>query len=195
MDKPVEIYAVQESGVSGSWEWFVSMSSNQDGTYRLVVDQVLWDGDEESEPASYELTTFNTGEQLFEFLQSTWQQEHGEGLEEGDWQAIETTIRKFDEHLANEVNRQSRTVFGHVEPVKSESQMQIAHCIEAATWEKSTYAGGGAMWAAIAERKKVVEAVSAYVRDYYAQKGEVPEGQHQVKELIVTFTEKSRPSP
>ena len=195
MDKPVEIYAVQKLSVSGSWEWVACMSSNQDGTYRLVVDQVLWDGDEEPEPASYELTTFNTGEQLIEFLHSTWQQEHGDGLEEGDWQAIETNIRKFDEHLANEVNHQSRTVFGHVEPVNSEGQMQIHHCIEAATWEKNSYYGCGAMWASIAERKKAVEAVSAYVRDHYAQRGEVPEGKHQVKELTVSFPEKSRPSP
>ena len=178
MNDLIEIYAAHESGVSGSWEWVVSMSSNQDGTYRLVIDQVLWDSDEDAEPATYELTTFNTGEQLFQFLQSTWQEEHCEGLEERDWQDIETNIRKFDENLADQVNHES------------EKQALIQRCVEGATWEQNLRAGRGAMWAAIADRPKMIEAVSSYVRDYYALKECVPEGEHQVQEKIVTFPKK-----
>lgn len=190
MSDLIEIYAAHESSVSGSWEWVVSMSSNQDSTYRLVIDQVLWDSDEDAEPATYELTTFNTGEQLFQFLQSTWQKEHCAGLEERNWQDIETNIRKFDENLANQVNHQSKIEFGHIESVKSEKQALIQHCVECATWERPPRSGGGAMWAAIADRQKMVDAVSAYVRDYYALKECVPEGEHQVQEKIVTFPKK-----
>ena len=87
MSDLVEIYAVNESGVSGSWEWAIYLAANDDGSFRLLLGQQIWDGEDDEddeEPCSFELPSFRTGSELLEFLQKSWVAEHAQLLDEAE---------------------------------------------------------------------------------------------------------------
>lgn len=193
MKNIIPIYSVHESGATDSWEWSVYLVKNNKDSYQLLIHQVLWDGEEDFEPGSYELSSLSTGSELFEFLQSAWKNAHEQGLDEEAWQEIVNSIQKLDALLANQVQQAAHLEFGNVDPVKSIEQLLIEQCIEGAAWDHQTFSGGGAMWGAFADRQRVQKAVSAYVRAYYAQHGNAPEGPHKILEKSVTFSNLSKP--
>ena len=119
MSKQVEIYAVNESGASDSWQRVISLSVNDDASFSLRMDQVIWESADDGEGASHALDKFKTGAELFSFVQSFWDEDHGEGLSEEAWQEIEANIRGIDAGLADEVHQAVRVTFGHEVPAKS----------------------------------------------------------------------------
>lgn len=187
MTKPVEIYSAHESGVSDSWQWVVTLSRHDTGSFKLSVDQVLADTTEDVEGLSYELSVFRTGAELFEFVHSSWINDHEDGLGEQDWQKIVSNVREFDQHLADQVGQAVQLGFNPTEPQKSIEQLQIENCIDGATWERYTHSGGGAMWAALDDRKKMDQAIAAFVKEYFRQHGATPQGLHFVLDKQVTF--------
>jgi hypothetical protein len=183
-----QLYAMYESGATGSWEWVVTLSPNEEGrSFRVSIDQVLWDAEDDAEGAFYELPTCVTGDELFEFIDGVWNDEHGEGLTEEAWQEIEVNVRKLDARLAEQLHQFVQISFGHEEAEKSGEQLQIDQCIEGAIWKRNEYSGGGAMWAAIADSKRMREAISTYVRTHHAEKRQLPEGKHLILDREVTF--------
>lgn len=69
MIESAQLYAMYESGATGSWEWVVTLSPNEEGrSFRVCIDQVLWDAEDDAEGAFYELPTCVTGDELFEFI-------------------------------------------------------------------------------------------------------------------------------
>jgi hypothetical protein len=177
-----------ESGVSDSWEWVVTLSPNDQGhSFRICIDQVLWDAEDDAEGAFYELSTCSNGDELFEFIDGVWQDEHAEGLTKEAWQEIELNVRKMDARLAEQLHQCVKKSFGHVEQGKIDEQLKIDQCIERAIWKRNEYSGGGAMWAAIADSKSMREAISTYVRTHHAEKSQLPEGKHLILDREVTF--------
>jgi hypothetical protein len=189
MSKEVEIYSVNESGVSDSWQWAISLSVNNDASFSVRMDQVIWESADEGEGASHALDKFKTGAELFSFVQSFWDEDHGEGLSEEAWQEIEANIRGIDARLADDVRQALRVAFGHEVPAKSQAQEAIERCVAGATWAGESRAGGGAMWAALADRKQMEQALGEFVKAHHGQHGRVPEGVHVVLGKSVTFAE------
>lgn len=189
MNEPIEIYAVHESGASDSWQWIVSLARNDGQSYRLLVYQVLWDSTDENEGACYELLSLSTGEELVEFVQSVWMNDHDDGLSEQDWQQVESSIRKIDRHLAAQVGQAVQIALGHVEPEKSSKQRQIDSCISGATWGRNAYSGAGAMWASLAEKQKMNQALTAFVKEHLTQHGTTPKGTHLILGRDVNFAD------
>jgi len=193
MTEHVEIYSVHESGVSDSWQWVVMLSRHDTGGFRMSIDQVLWDSSEDGEGVGYELPVFTTGAELFEFAQSSWLNDHEEGLNEEDWRQIESNVRAVDKKLAEQVGQVVQLAFGHKAIEKTSEQLQIEKCIDAATWERNAHAGGGAMWAALAETKQMNQAVTVYVQEHHNQHGTTPQGTHLISGKEVTFTAAALP--
>lgn len=189
MNEPIEIYEVHESGASDSWQWIVSLTRNDGQSYRLLVYQVLWDSTDENEGACYELSSFSTGAELVDFVQSAWMNDHDDGLSEQDWQQVESSIRKIDRHLAAQVGQAVQIAFGHVEPEKSSKQRQIDSRISGATWARNAYSGGGSMWAALADKNKMDQALTAFVKEHLTRHGTTPKGTHLVLGKEVTFAD------
>lgn len=189
MNDYTEIFSADESGASDSWQWIVSLARNDGQSYRLLVYQVLWDSTDENEGACYELPTFSTGVELVEFVQSVWMNDHDDGLSEQDWQQVESSIRKIDPHLAAQVGQAVQIAFGHVEPEKSSKQRLIDSCISGATWARNAHSGGGAMWAALADKKKMDQALTTFVKEHLTRHGTTPKGTHLVLGQEVTFAD------
>jgi hypothetical protein len=192
MTKNVEIYSAHESGVSDSWQWLVMLSRHDTGSFKLSVEQVLADSTEDQEALSYELPVFSTGAELFEFVESSWMNDHEEGLSLEDWLQIERDVRGLDQHLATQVGLAVRLAFNPKAPEKTIEQLQIEQCIDGATWERHTHSGGGAMWAALEDKKKMNQAVSIFFKEYLRQHGTMPQGSHLVLDKEVTFPKPSR---
>lgn len=188
MTQHVEIYSVHESGVSDSWQWVVTLSRHGTGSFRMAIDQVLWDSSDEAEGVGYELPVFSTGAELFEFAQSSWLNDHEEGLNEEDWRQIESNVRAVDQHLAEQVGQAVQLAFGPLAREKTSEQLQIEKCIDAATWARNAHAGGGAMWAALAETKEMNQAVTVYVQEHHKRYGTTPQGTHLISGKEVNFT-------
>jgi hypothetical protein len=185
--KEAQIYSLEESGVTDVWQWVISLSENDDTSFSLKMDQVIWESADDGEGASHALDKFKTGAELFSFVQSFWDEDHGEGLSEEAWQEIEANIRGIDVRLADEVRQATLVAFGHEVTAKSREQEAIDHCVASATWAREARSGGGAMWAALADRKQMDQALGEFVKAHYGQHGRVPEGVHVVLGKSVTF--------
>lgn len=189
MTEQVEIFSVHESGASDSWQWVITLSRHDTVSFSLSIDQVLWDSADDGEAVGYELPVFSTGAELFDFLQSTWLNDHEEELSAEDWLQIQSNLRAVDQHLAEQVGQAFQMSTGDTELGKSSEQLQIEKCIDAATWERNTYSGGGAMWAAVTDKKKMDHAVAVFVTDHHSQHGATPQGTHVILDKEVTFPE------
>ncbi len=187
MSDLVEIHTVYESGFSGSWEWVIYLASNDDGSFRLLLGEHIWDGEDDEEPRSFELPSFRTGSELLEFLQKSWVAEHDQLLDEADLQEIVRGIQKFDAGLGEQVLQAIKDSDEEAESGKTGVELLMERCAEGARWKKPAPSGGGAMWYAIADYRKMSSAVSEYVNFYYSQHGVLPEGVHSVLEREVTF--------
>ncbi|MFC7410238.1 hypothetical protein [Hydrogenophaga atypica] len=189
MDEYREIFSVHESGASDSWQWIVSISRIDIVNYRLLVYQVLWESADEDEGAFYELSAFCSGAELFKFVQSVWVNDHEEKLREEDWKQIELNLRAIDHDLADQVREAVQLAFEHVEPQESSEKQQIESCIKSATWKRNIYSGGGAMWAALADGKRMEQALSDFVREHHSRHGVTPQGVHLICGKEVTFSD------
>ena len=189
MTEYTEIFSADESGASDSWQWVFSMARNDGASYKMLVYQVLWDSTDESEGTCYELPSFNTGTELFEFVQSAWMHDHDETLHEEEWQQIESNIRRIDGNLADQVRQAVQIAFGHVEPEKTEEQRQIDNCISDAAWARNSYSGGGAMWASLADKQKMDQALTTFVKEHFTRYCTTPKGTHLILGREVTFAD------
>ena len=181
------IYEAFESGFTGSWQWTIFISKNDDGSYQLFIDQSIWDSNDDAEPVSYKLVSFRTGIKLFDFLQSTWYGAHWEELDIGAWQEIISNIGKLDSDLAAQVMQALQINGDDILPIKTAEVLAIEHCAKSARWDKLLYSGGGEMWATISESRKMQDAVLRYVTNYYQQRKKLPEGEHKIIDITVTF--------
>lgn len=178
---PAKILERHESGASDSWSWEAWLSRSSDGSYRAELRQQLWDGDEDTEPSVYESHPLRSGREFFEFLQSSWINEHEEPLDEEAWGEVVESVESVDAALAGEI----RTAVGEEfdepvdEPLRSPTALQ--RCVAGATWERTQHSGGGAMWARIAESRRANQALAFFVHTFQNAHGTLPRGPHHVR--------------
>jgi hypothetical protein len=187
MSDPLQLYSIHESGAIGSWEWTVQLFQNADGSCRAVLEQMLWEDAGDAEAGFYELEKFSHGAELVEFLQDAWSNDHEEALDDVAWQEMVNALGAKHGPLASQVSRAVQVMTAKADSVRKSELTLVDRCIQAAVWERDRYSGGGAMWAAIGEGRRMHDAISAYVRKYHGQHGVVPEGRHEILGKAVTF--------
>jgi hypothetical protein len=129
-----------------------------------------------------EIEGFASGDELFNFLDEAWSQENEERLDEANWEEIVTAIETVDARLATEVAQATQRNFN---PPDTDSPPMpltpLQRSVAGATWAHTSFGGGGAMWAAIAERTQGGKAIALFAQRYLQTHGVLPQGEHRVR--------------
>lgn len=169
-----------ESGTDDSWAWVATLTIAAHGRRRLCLEQVPGERTEDWIDSSYELEPVDDGQELFEFLQSSWAADHFEGLSEEQWLSIGSKIEAIDPALADEIRKAIQDQFDpDPQPADPDAEAFDAF-IRGATFEKTPGGGGGAMWAGIADNLRARSAIRAYCQTYQREHGQLPKGTHRV---------------
>lgn len=179
--QPARILYVSESGVVDSWTWEAWLSRTADGSYSAELAPVVDETADDGELRAYQLSSFRVGQELFDFLESSWLNDHEDPLEEAHWSEIVESIRPFDIALAEEVRDARERWLKELDNDDPEPATAMQRCIAAATWKRTTYSGGGAMWAAIGESQRGRAAIASFVQEYFKAHNRLPSSSHQVR--------------
>lgn len=180
----VVILSVVESGAVDGWEWVATLKNPGTDNRTLELEQVPWVRDPEWMDTHFVLEPVVSGAELFEFMESHWSDAHCEGLSEEQWDYIVQEIGKVDPVLAGEVRQAVKDEFDLEPPPVESEQEAFEEFLQKATFEKTSFGGGGAMWAGLAENMRAADAIAFYCRRYREQHGRLPQGTHRV---TVTF--------
>jgi hypothetical protein len=156
-----EILRVYESGVVDDWEWVGTLSDLGGGQYAFLLEQVP----QVECSDSHFLEQFSTGDELVEFVQGAW----WEGSFEY-WPEVIQGIAAIAQPLALEVIQA-------LEESELDKPSPEKEWAARATWERRTFGGGGAQWAAIAEGLRGRAAILHYIR----QCEKLPTGLHRIR--------------
>ena len=136
------------------------------------------------EGAVHALSSFRGGQELFAFLGESWLIDHEDALDEGDWMEIVNAVRPLSSRMAKELHEAWLGSISESTQERTTDDDSVADCIRSATWQRKERAGGGAMWASIAENLRGRAAIDFFVRRYLETYGKLPSGHHHVR---VTF--------
>ncbi len=178
----VKVFEVCEAGATDSWAWQVWLSAAPDGSYCAELIQVPWEDGVEG--AVHALSSFRGGQELFAFLGESWLIDHEDALDEGDWMEIVNAVRPLSSRMAKELHEAWLGSISESTQERTTDDDSVADCIRSATWQRKERAGGGAMWASIAENLRGRAAIDFFVRRYLETYGKLPSGHHHVR---VTF--------
>lgn len=174
-----DILNAHEYGATDSWEWVGTLVKKSDGVFSFELYQILSTEGGEDGPNCHSLDQFTSGDELFEFIQGAWREETFEGLAEDQWQEVVHALDYADTSLAAEVAAAIKAEFHEeAEPQKPSTAEMLA---KSAIWERTKFGGGGAQWAAIAERLRAGVAIQFYVDHYLKTHGKLPHGEHSVR--------------
>lgn len=177
---PVRILNVYEYGAVDSWSWEAWLSGTPAGSYSAELFQVVDEAADDGAGGTYELPSFRTGQELFEFLESSWRTDHEEPLEEIHWSEIIESIRPVDAALANEIDAARQRALYEAEKERP-NPTALELCVAGARWERTKHSGGGAMWAALGESQRGRAAISTFVREFFEAHHKLPSGAHRVR--------------
>lgn len=168
-----------EYGAVDSWEWRAAIERVQDG-WRARMELVSWMSGDEIEEQCYELSPVESGTQLFEFLESSWLDNHEEGLEEEQWLEIAEELDDADPVLGEEFRQAIAEEFS-LEPAEASTDERLLNdLVRRATYTKTERGGGGAMWATIADSLLARSAIAHFCENYRLKYGRFPTGTHRV---------------
>jgi len=166
-----------------TWTWDADLYRLADGAYRVTLTQCPGAPGDEDWVAS-EQDGLRDGSNLFEFLRSSLAREPDETLTKAAWRKVAKLVKKadgalgagFEAAISEEFNpRELEKLPGPPEPLNP-----FENFMKSATWERPSFGGGGAMWAAIAFRLRMETAVAVYASRYLAANGVLPQGPHRV---------------
>lgn len=179
--REVVIFEESEYGVDGSsWEWIATVRISDDGHRSATLEQVPWEHYEDWFDNSYELDPIESGQQLFEFLNASWADEHFEDIPEDAWPGISSKIGAIDSVLAAELRAAIKDEFDPDPPAVDLDAVAFEQFIHGASFHKEPRRGGGAMWAGIADNLRAQAAIRWFCQSYLQDHGHLPSGTHRV---------------
>ena len=195
---PVLLYESSDSGMTGSWSWRIWLDRNANGTYRLSLDCDVWDdfaedGGSEDEPTSYELESFTSGQELFEFVDTAWSSEHGEGLDEDAWSEVLDALELAAPELVAELTELALP--DRMTPNQTTAAAVLDAWVEAAHWDEPELRDLASRWSAWGEIRQMNAQLESYARAYQRKHGHLPTGEHEVAGQRVVFPDSLQPLP
>lgn len=178
--REIVIFEEDESGVDGNWDWVATLTVRVDGGRSASLEQVPWERTEDWYNTSYELDPVEDGQELFDFLNSSWAADHFQGIPEGKWAGISSKIETIDPQLGTEIRKAIKDEFDPDPPDVDPDEEAFDQFVRGAVFEKDSRRGGGAMWAGIADNLRSQAAIRRFCRSYLRDHGHLPSGTHRV---------------
>lgn len=173
--------------VDDRWTWQAVLRQRNDGRFTLSLVQQVERPPSQRVPG---LVGFRRGAQLYEFLNSRWEELTSEPLDEVKWKRLSRLVRAFNKALGDELVSAIANEDLDLRP-PSETPSQVEAHAARASWDPSGFSGpmGGMRGFAEANFKRMrSQAVLRFVQQYVSEHRVYPVGEHLIELDDLKFT-------